>query len=138
MARSLDHVASWAGSMGNSIRAFAAEMRIDQASGPRQDHSLTGDLIHSRISGTKTVSKWCQMLNLTLKNVPPELHARLKASAEANRRSLNREILARLEGQLDAPPIDVAAELRTLEEFVAELPRVDHGLVGRYRSAGRA
>jgi len=78
------------------------------------------------------------MLNLTLKNVPPELHARLKASAEANRRSLNREILARLESQLDAPPIDVAAELRALEEFVAELPRVDHGLVGRYRSAGRA
>jgi len=51
---------------------------------------------------------------------------------------LNREILARLEGQLDAPPIDVAAELRALEEFVAELPRVDHGLVARYRSAGRA
>jgi hypothetical protein len=28
--------------------------------------------------------------------------------------------------------------LRALEGFVAELPRVDHGLVGRYRSAGRA
>jgi plasmid stability protein len=78
------------------------------------------------------------VINLTLKNMPPELHARLKASAEANRRSLNREILARLEVQLEAPPIDVAAELRALEGFVAELPRVDHGLVGRYRSAGRA
>lgn len=78
------------------------------------------------------------MLNLTLKNVPPELHARLKASAEANRRSLNREILARLESQLAAPPVDIAAELRALEDFVAELPRVDHGLVGRYRNAGRA
>jgi len=78
------------------------------------------------------------MLNLTLKNMPPELHARLKASAEANRRSLNREILARLESQLDAPRIDVTGELRALEDFVAKLPRVDHGLVGRYRSAGRA
>jgi len=78
------------------------------------------------------------MLNLTLKNMPPELHARLKASAAANRRSLNREILARLEAQLEAPPIDVSAELHALEEFVASLPRVDHGRVGQYRNAGRA
>jgi F420-0:gamma-glutamyl ligase-like protein len=77
------------------------------------------------------------MLNLTLKNVPPELHARLKASAEANRRSLNREILARLEAHLDAPVVDVEAELRALENFVAALPRVDHTRVGSYRDAGR-
>jgi plasmid stability protein len=138
MGRSLDHVASGTGSRGTSIRAFAVDIHVDSASDRRQDHALTRDLAQSTIDETKTVSKWCPMLNLTLKNVPPELHARLKASAEANRRSLNREILARLEGQLDAPPIDVAAELRALEEFVAELPRVDHGLVARYRSAGRA
>jgi plasmid stability protein len=78
------------------------------------------------------------MLNLTLKNVPPELHARLKASAEANRRSLNREILARLEAGMSAPSVDVAAELRALEDFVASLPRVDHGHVARYRGTGRA
>jgi len=78
------------------------------------------------------------MLNLTLKNLPPDLHARLKASAVANSRSLNREILARLEAQLEAPSVDVTAELRALEEFVASLPRVDHGRVGQYRSAGRA
>ena len=78
------------------------------------------------------------MLNLTLKNVPLELHARLKASAEANRRSLNREILARLEAGMSAPSVDVAAELRALEDFVASLPRVDHGHVARYRGTGRA
>jgi plasmid stability protein len=78
------------------------------------------------------------MLNLTLKNVPPGLHARLKASAQANRRSLNREILARLEAELDAPSVDVAAELRALEDFVAALPRVDHDRVTRYRGTGRA
>jgi plasmid stability protein len=78
------------------------------------------------------------MLSLTLKNMPPDLHARLKASAVANRRSLNREILARLEAQLEAPPVDVPAELRALEEFVASLPRVDHGRVGQYRRTGRA
>ena len=78
------------------------------------------------------------MLNLTLKNVPPELHERLKASAQANRRSLNREILARLEAGMSAPSVDVAAELRALEDFVASLPRVDHGRVARYRGTGRA
>ena len=78
------------------------------------------------------------MLNLTLKNVPPELHARLKAAAEANRRSLNREILARLEAQLEALAVDVGAQLRALEQFVAALPQVDHRKVGPYRNVGRA
>ena len=90
------------------------------------------------IGGTKMVSFRCQMLNLTLKNVPPELHARLKASADANRRSLNSEILARLEAQLGAPVVDVDDELQALQEFVAGLPRVDHRRVGRYRRMGRA
>jgi plasmid stability protein len=78
------------------------------------------------------------VLNLTLKNIPAELHARLKASAVANRRSLNREILALLEAQLEAPRADVAGELRALEDFVAALPSVDHARVTRYRNAGRA
>ena len=76
--------------------------------------------------------------NLTLKNIPAGLHARLKASAEANRRSLNREILALLEAQLEAPSVDVAAELRALGDFVVSLPPVDHARVTRYRNAGRA
>ncbi len=77
------------------------------------------------------------MVSLTLKNLPEELHARLKASAQANRRSLNSEILARLESQLLAPVADVDTELRRLEEFVAAQPKVDHARVGRYRRAGR-
>jgi plasmid stability protein len=78
------------------------------------------------------------MLNLTLKNIPADLHQRLKARAESNRRSLNREILAVLESLLDAPSVDVAAEQKALEKFVGSLPRVDHARVGRYRNAGRA
>ena len=84
------------------------------------------------------VAEWYQMISLTLKNVPAELHARLKASAEDNHRSLNREILARLEAQMAAPAIDVEAEQRSLEEFVRGLPPVDHRRVARYRRAGRA
>jgi plasmid stability protein len=78
------------------------------------------------------------MLNLTLKNIPAELHLRLKTRAESNRRSLNREILALLEAQLEAPAVDVAAEQAQLERFVAALPHVDHTRVRRYRSFGRA
>ena len=78
------------------------------------------------------------MLNLTLKNIPSDLHARLKASAESNRRSLNSEILARLEAQLSAPVVDVDKEARRLSEFVARLPNVDHDRVATYRRTGRA
>ncbi len=78
------------------------------------------------------------MTNLTLKDVPDGLHQRLKARAATNRRSLNREILALLEAQLEAPVVDVASAHRALEEFVRSLPRVDHARVRRYRGAGRA
>jgi plasmid stability protein len=78
------------------------------------------------------------MPNLTLKNIPAALHLRLKARAEANRRSLNREILALLEAQLEAPAVDLAAEQKALEDLVTAMPPVDHARVRRYRDAGRA
>jgi F420-0:gamma-glutamyl ligase-like protein len=78
------------------------------------------------------------MLSLTLKNIPRELHARLRESAEKNRRSLNSEILARLESEFAAPVVDAQAHARVLRAFVARLPRVDHSKVGRYKRQGRA
>ena len=78
------------------------------------------------------------MLSLTLKNIPKALHVRLKESAEKNRRSLNSEILARLEAEFSAPVIDIAARERALREFVARLPRADHSRVSRYKRQGRA
>jgi plasmid stability protein len=77
------------------------------------------------------------MLNLTLKNIPKELHARLRESAEKNRRSLNSEILARLEAECAAPVVDAAAEIRPLRAFVARLPKADHAKVARYKRQGR-
>jgi plasmid stability protein len=46
------------------------------------------------------------MPNLTLKDVPPALHARLRARAEKHRRSLNREAIACLEAAVLAETID--------------------------------
>ena len=62
------------------------------------------------------------MATLTLKNVPEELVERLKGEARHNRRSLNQETLARLEGSL-------TVRRRTGEETVAALRSHHAGLV---------
>jgi hypothetical protein len=77
------------------------------------------------------------MLTLTLKNLPRELHAMLKESAEKNRRSLNSEILVRLERDLAAPTVDPERHAKELKAL-ARLPRVDiagrpyNGKAGRF------
>ena len=78
------------------------------------------------------------MPTLTLKNIPDGLHARLKASAARNRRSLNSEILVRLESDFSAPAIDPEAYAKELKVFAARLPRVQHARVDRYKRQGRA
>lgn len=76
------------------------------------------------------------MLNLTLKNIPREVHAVLKESAEKNRRSLNSEILARLERDVSAPKVDRTRLARELRAFTDRLPRVDHRIGDRYKRKG--
>ncbi len=78
------------------------------------------------------------MPTLTLKNIPDGLHARLKASAERNRRSLNSEILVRLEQDISRPVLDPVVHAETLRAFAARLPRVAHQRVPRYKRQGRA
>ena len=81
------------------------------------------------------------MPTLTLKNIPDGLHARLKASAERNRRSLNGEILFRLEKDIQdisQSLLDPVVHAETLRAFAARLPRVAHQHVTRYKRQGRA
>ena len=78
------------------------------------------------------------MPTLTLKNIPDDLHARLKASAARNRRSLNSEILVRLEQDVRRPVLDPRVHAETLRAFSARLPPVDHRQVTRYKRQGRA
>ena len=78
------------------------------------------------------------MPTLTLKNIPDDLHARLKASAERNRRSLNSEILVRLEQGISRPVLDPVVHAETLRVFASRLPRVAHQPVTRYKRRGRA
>lgn len=77
------------------------------------------------------------MPTLTLKNIPDELHALLRQSAERNRRSLNSEILVRLESTFAAPLLQVPDHGRALQSFTAGMPKVDHERVDRYKRQGR-
>ena len=78
------------------------------------------------------------MATLTLKNIPDKLHARLKESADKNRRSLNSEILIRLESGFTAPVVDPRAYARELKAFTDAQPFfVDHTLVDRFKRHGR-
>lgn len=77
------------------------------------------------------------MATLTLKNIPDELHARLKESAERNRRSLNSEILVRLESAFTAPVVDPREDVRRMKAFTAGQAPVDHALVDRFKRSGR-
>ena len=55
------------------------------------------------------------MPDLALRGMSPELHQTLKRAAERSHRSLNGEILARLEASLLASTVDVAALLARIE-----------------------
>ena len=76
------------------------------------------------------------MLTLTLKNIPAQLHAKLKESAAKNRRSLNSEILTRLERDIAAPKVDRSRLASDLKAFTERLPFVDHRIGDRYKRKG--
>jgi plasmid stability protein len=80
------------------------------------------------------------MPTLTLKGVPDEIYERLKDSATANRRSLNSEIIARLEAQLTPRRISALDHLAAIRATRARLakPTFDHAEIDRYKRAGRA
>lgn len=80
------------------------------------------------------------MKNLTLKNIPEPLYRRLKELAARNRRSLNSEVIHRLERSIGAAPIDAEALLaraRAVRER-AEVPYLTDETLRAARDEGRA
>jgi plasmid stability protein len=76
-------------------------------------------------------------MNLTLKQVPPQLHRRLKVQAEKNRRSLNSEVLHVLEnapaaGEMD----DVIASIREIN-MRYQTPAISAAEIRRAIAEGR-
>lgn len=64
------------------------------------------------------------MPTFTVKGIPDELYRRLKASAEANHRSVNSEIISRIETGLMPRRV-------TAQELLERLRRLDETLRGR-------
>lgn len=58
---------------------------------------------------------------LTLKNIPDEIYERLKASAAANRRSLNSEAILCLERALGPKKVTIEERLRRADQLHARL-----------------
>ena len=62
------------------------------------------------------------MPSITIKNIPPDIYALLKQSAEANRRSMNREVIACIERAVCSQPVNpdqLLANARSLREKTA-------------------
>jgi plasmid stability protein len=59
------------------------------------------------------------MVTLTLKDIPPELHRRLRARAEATGRSLNKEILACLDQITSSRRVNIPDYLSKVERIHA-------------------
>lgn len=72
------------------------------------------------------------MASVLLKNVPEDLHRRLKEHAVRHHRSLNKEVIALLEGALGEPapqPLPAPMPLKR---------RLTQAVLGRARREGRA
>ncbi len=78
--------------------------------------------------------------NLTLKGVPDDVYERLKQSATVNHRSLNSEIIARLEAQVLTRRVSAQEHLFAIRPTRDRLTAVsfDHTDVDRFKRAGRS
>ena len=63
------------------------------------------------------------MANTTVKNIPQELYERLKESARVNHRSLNGEIISRLEKSVGSERVSVDELLVQIDRIQASMSR---------------
>ncbi len=77
---------------------------------------------------------------ITLKAIPDDIYTRLKASAEANRRSLNSEILVCLESRLMPARLPAADQLAAIRALRDRLPaaKFQHEDIDVLKRGGRA
>ena len=71
------------------------------------------------------------MASVTIKNIPEPLYGQLKEAAARNRRSLNAEVILRLERSLGSAPVEAApflARARAVRERKALPYLTDEGL----------
>jgi plasmid stability protein len=79
------------------------------------------------------------MPSITVKNVPADLYERLRQAAQANRRSINAEIIVCIERAVSPQPVDpelVIARARALRERTARY-RITDDELGAAKVDGR-
>lgn len=79
------------------------------------------------------------MSDVAVRGLPPELHRALKDAAARNRRSLNGEIVTRLEASFSRTVVDVDAVLARIRERSARAPvaGLDEDELRSLKEAGR-
>lgn len=79
------------------------------------------------------------MPDVALRGMSPELHQALKRAAERRHRSLNGEILARLEASMGVTTVDVEALLARVEErrVRSSFPHLNADGLRALKEAGR-
>jgi antitoxin FitA len=80
------------------------------------------------------------MVNFTVKGIPGPLYERLRGEAARSRRSINGEIIARLERSLAEAPVDTEALLERARAVRdgSPLPYLTDDALRAARDAGRA
>lgn len=80
------------------------------------------------------------MASLTLKGIPDELLTRLRQAAGTNRRSLNREVIERLERSLEGRRLDPGSLLARADALRARLALapLDDAAIRQAKRTGRA
>lgn len=79
------------------------------------------------------------MDSYTLKDIPESLYQRIRESSDRNRRSINAEILDRLERSLAGEPVDRGSFLRSVRvrRDAGDLPWIRGEDLRRARESGR-
>jgi len=79
------------------------------------------------------------MHNITLKNVPHDLYERIKSTAQENRRSINNEIINRLDDSLKSSRIDTHTLITKLDDIHKKLnaPPLTEDMLRKAKEEGR-
>ena len=86
-----------------------------------------------------TLEEEVNMPDLALRGIPEDVHRGLQAAANRNHRSLNGEILARLEASVRSEPLDIQALLERIRLRREGIGRIDlsENTLREMRDAGR-
>jgi len=80
------------------------------------------------------------MADITVRGIPDDVYQMLKVEADRRHRSLNQEIVHRIEASVRAPAVDPDEHLERIRAIRRELDdraRIDDELLDRARSEGR-